>query len=149
MLPLNPWEHQNMMKTFYSKCVEDVCKKHEITRMELDILLFLANNPCFDTASDIVEIRYLSKSQVSTSIKMLEGKGFLQKKYETGNRKTVHLVICEAAQEILEDGRKAQECFIGQLFDGLTPEERKIMKQCTEKMLKNIRQNMKGSEPTI
>ncbi len=68
MLPLNPWEHQNVMKAFYSKCVEGVCEKHKITRMELDILLFLANNPLFDTASDIVEIRYLSKSQVSLSM---------------------------------------------------------------------------------
>ena len=57
MIPLNPWEHQNAIKALYSKCVEGVCVKHSITRMELDILLFLANNPCFDTATDIIEVR--------------------------------------------------------------------------------------------
>ena len=71
MLPLNPWEHQNAVKTLYSKCVGEICVWHGITRMELDILLFLANNPCFDTATEIVEIRYLSKSQVSSSVKLL------------------------------------------------------------------------------
>ena len=63
MLPLNLWEHQNAVKTLYSRCVERVCERHDLTRMELDILLFLANNPLYDTASEIVEIRYLSKSQ--------------------------------------------------------------------------------------
>ena len=47
MLPVNPWEHQNAVKSLYTNCVEEVCTKHGITRMELDILLFLANQPCF------------------------------------------------------------------------------------------------------
>ena len=65
MLPINPWEHQNAVKSVYAKCVGKICETHAITRMELDILLFLANNPCFDTATDIVENRFLSKSHVS------------------------------------------------------------------------------------
>ena len=59
--------------------------------MELDILLFLANNPSFDTATDIIEVRYLSKSQVSFSIKLLEQWGYLRKEYLGCNRKTAHL----------------------------------------------------------
>ena len=48
MIPLNPWEYQNAIKALYSKCIEEVCVKHRITRMELDILLFLTNNPRYD-----------------------------------------------------------------------------------------------------
>ena len=66
MIPLNPWEHQNALKTLYARCIEEVCTAYKLTRMELDILLFLANNPCYDTATDIIEIRYLAKSQVSS-----------------------------------------------------------------------------------
>ena len=138
MIPLNPWEHQNVIKTLYSKCVEDVCNRHEITRMELDILLFLANNPCFDTATDIVEIRYLSKSQVSSSIKSLEKRGYIRREYAEKNKKTAHLQVCELAQSVITDGRAAQERFVSILLQGLTDEERNCMKYCFDRIVENI-----------
>ena len=146
MIPLNPWEHQNAVKTLYSKCVEGVCVKHDITRMELDILLFLANNPCFDTATDIIEVRYLSKSQVSSSIKLLEQCGYLRKEYLKCNRKTAHLRICKEAEDIIRDGQAAQEKFVSIMLDGFSPEEIDSMKQYNDHILCNINACLKGKE---
>ncbi len=146
MIPLNPWEHQNAIKALYSKCVEGVCEKHNITRMELDILLFLANNPCFDTATDIIEVRYLSKSQVSSSIKLLEQCGYLRKEYLVSNRKTAHLRICEKAMDIIRDGQAAQEKFISIMLDGFSQEEIDSMKQYNDQILRNINACLKGNE---
>ena len=131
MIPLNPWEHQNAIKVLYSKCVEGVCVKHNITRMELDILLFLANNPCFDTATDIIEVRYLSKSQVSSSIKLLEQRGYLSREYLECNHKTAHLRICREAMDIIHDGQAAQE-------------EIDSMKRYNDRILCNINAYLKG-----
>lgn len=146
MIPLNPWEHQNAVKALYSSCVEAVCVEHNITRMELDILLFLANNPCFDTASDIIDIRYLSKSQVSSSIKLLEQHGYLRKEYFGCNRKTAHLKICESAAQIIHDGQTAQERFLSILLDGFSKEEMNAMKQFNNRILCNINAYLKGKE---
>ena len=146
MIPLNPWEHQNAIKALYSKCVERVCVKHHITRMELDILLFLANNPCFDTATDIIEVRYLSKSQVSSSIKLLEQCGYLRKEYLECNRKTAHLRICEEAMDIIHDGQAAQEEFISIMLDGFSKMEIDSMKQYNDRILRNINAYLKGKE---
>lgn len=143
MLPLNPLEHQNAIKVLYAKCVEGVCDKYHITRMELDILLFLANNPIFDTATDIVEIRYLSKSQVSSAIKQLEKHGYLEKQYREGNRKTAHLIIGEAASDIIADGKTAQESFLAIMFDGISEEEITIMRRCNMHILENINRHLK------
>ena len=52
---VNPLEQQNAVKTLYSEFVSPVCAKYGLTRIELDILLFLANNTRYDTATDIVE----------------------------------------------------------------------------------------------
>ena len=41
---VNPLEQQNAVKTLYSEFVSPVCAKYGLTRIELDILLFLANN---------------------------------------------------------------------------------------------------------
>ena len=146
MIPLNLWEHQNAIKALYSKCVEGVCVKHSITRMELDILLFLANNPCFDTATDIIEVRYLSKSQVSSSIKLLEQCGYLRKEYLDCNRKTAHLKVCKEAIDIIHDGQAAQEEFISIMLNGFSQQEIDSMKQHNDRILHNINVYLKGKE---
>lgn len=66
------WDGLSLFKKIYDQSLEPVCKKYQLTRMELDILLFLANNPGYDTAKDIIERRRLTKSHVSMSLKDLE-----------------------------------------------------------------------------
>ncbi len=143
MIPLNLWEHQNSIKTLYANCVKEVRIHHKITRMELDILLFLANNPCFDTAKEIVEIRCLSKSQVSSSIKLMETYGYVRKEYAGGNRKTVHLKICPAAADIVRDGKLAQKKFLEILLLGFSEEERETMGRFTSRIWENIHTYLK------
>ncbi len=138
MIPLNPWEHQNAIKTLYAKCVGAVCEKYQISRMELDILLFLANNPRYDTATDIVEIRYLSKSQVSGAIKLLEERNWIEKIYAGDNRKTAHLKICEGASAVVADGKEAQEKFLAVMLQGFTWEEIGRMRSYTDRVWDNI-----------
>ena len=92
---INPLEQQNAVKTLYSEFVSPVCAKYGLTRIELDILLFLANNTRYDTATDIVEVRFLAKSQVSAAIKNLEARGCLRREYQLENRKTAHLRLCD------------------------------------------------------
>ena len=143
MIPLNLWEHHNAIKALYANCVGEVCQKHGVTRMELDILLFLANNPCYDTAKDIVEIRYLSKSQVSISIALLEKGGYLAKKYQKENRKTAHLMLCSKADPLVSEGRRAQERFLGIMVQGISEEDITGMKRCMAQIMENIHYHLK------
>ena len=84
-------------KRAYGQAMEPVCLRHGITRMELDVLLFLAVNPALDTATDIVEKRRLTKSHVSLAVNALVHKGYLSRTFQENNRKTVHLVLCASA----------------------------------------------------
>ena len=114
--------------------------------MELDILLFLANNPCFDTAADIIEVRYLSKSQVSSSIKLLEQCGYIRKEYLKCNRKTAHLRICKGAVDIIHDGQTAQEEFVSIMLNGFSWEEIDSIKKQNDRILRNINAYLKRKE---
>lgn len=143
MIPLNPWEHQNAIKTLYAKCVGEICERHDITRMELDILLFLANNPLYDTATDIIEIRYLSKSQVSASIKLLEKRGYVRREYTQDNRKTAHLKICENAAPVIRDGRGAQERFLSIMLQDFSEQDIENMERYFDHMWNNINDYLK------
>ncbi len=146
MIPPNPWAHQNAIKTLYAKCMEKTCEIHRITRMELDILLFLANNPLYDTATDIIEIRYLSKSQVSSSVKLLEQSGYIRKEYADSNRKTAHLKLCDKAAAIIRDGHLGQEKFLSVMLNGFSGEELDHMKRYNSRILHNINIYLRETE---
>lgn len=139
MLPKDFWEQQSGAKALYGKLVQPTCARFALTRMELDVLLFLANNPTHDTAAELTELRHFAKSQVSATVKLLEQKGLLTRAYAPGNRKTVHLHLCEAAQPILAEGQAAQERFAEILLDGFSEEERSVILKMNERMHQNIK----------
>ena len=117
--------------------------------MEMNILLFLANNPAYDTATDIVEVRHLTKSHVSASVKTLQARGYLQRVYLSGNRKTAHLRLAPAAEPVVEKGRRAQQAFFTALQKGLAPAERAALKSAFGKLLKNARKALEEGNDAV
>ncbi|MDE6588904.1 MAG: MarR family transcriptional regulator [Oscillospiraceae bacterium] len=129
-------------KTLYSACLEPVCRTYGLSRTELDILLFLSNNPQYDTAAEICEIRDLVKSHVSTSIQALEKAGFLERYQLPGDRRAIHLRILSGADAAVVDGRAAQEQFRNVLCAGLALEEQRILEKAIATGLKNVKKFM-------
>ncbi len=107
----------------YSRLMDPICKKHDLTRKELDVMLFLANNPGRDRAVDIVSGRGLSKSHVSISVTGLEEKGLLLRREDPEDRRTIHLHLTAAATPIVEEGRLRQRRFFAYLHNGVTQEQ--------------------------
>ena len=75
----------------YDHCLTPVQEASGLNRTELDVLLFLANNPAYDTAADMVRRRGLSKSHVSTTVERLVQRGLLTRSADQADRRTVHL----------------------------------------------------------
>lgn len=131
-----------LLRRLYDRSIDPVCARHEVTRMELDVLLFLANNPEQDTASDLVELRRLSKSRVSAAVSDLTERGLLDRVYRDGNRKTAHLVPLPAAEELIVDGRAAQQAFFSILSAGVSPAEIEALGAVTGRVLSNLKNAM-------
>ena len=123
----------------YARLLDPICKKWELTRSELDVMLFLANNPGFDRAVDIVNNRGLSKSHVSLSINSLESRGLLLRQEDPADRRTVHLKLTEAALPITDAGRMAQKRFFSYLHQGVTREQIEMMVDLARKVSENIK----------
>ena len=102
-----------------------------------------------DTATGIVEVRHLTKSHVSASVKTLQARGYLQRVFLAGNHKTVHLRLTPAAGPVVEQGRRAQQSFFATLQKGLAPAERAVLKAAFHKMLKNARTALQGGRGTV
>lgn len=122
----------------YRDALEPVHEKYDLSKIELDILLFLANQPDYDTASDIIKRRFLTKSHVSTAVNTLYEKGFIEKEHRNQNKKTVHLVLRPKSKEIISEGREAQKHFFSSLTEGLSEEETDMLEIIARKMMHNL-----------
>lgn len=65
---MNFFENQKTFSALYAALTEGVRKKYALTRADFDVLMFLYNNPQYDTAAQVVKYRRLVKSQVSVSV---------------------------------------------------------------------------------
>ena len=132
------FEHYFSGETLYNRMVAPVCEKHGLTYMEFTVLLFLANNPEYDTASQVVACRHLTKSHVSISVRSLGEKGLLTGAREEGNRRAIHLQVTPAAEPMIRDGREAQQKFYNVIHSGFSPEEEKLMQNMIARIDQNI-----------
>ncbi len=122
----------------YARRLEPVCKKWALTRNELDILLFLRNNPQFNRAADIVSHRGIAKSLVSLSVASLESRGLLERRFAPSDRRAAHLHLTQSGRTIAEEGRQVQQQYYTQLFQGVSPEEFDLWRRTAQKVCDNI-----------
>lgn len=125
------------MKRRYTKEMAPVMEAWQLNSMELDVLLFLGNNPGYDTASDMVQLRQLTKSHVSKAVETLTAKGLLAQQRDMCNRRRVHLLLLPAAQPILEAGQQAQQRFVDVLTRGFSQEDKAAMQRMLEMIARN------------
>ena len=64
---------------FHEGMMKHVCSQYNLSLIEANIIAFLHNNPGKDTAKDIVELRMLSKGNVSQAVESLIQKSLLQR----------------------------------------------------------------------
>ena len=135
---INYFDIMGMAKKNYGRCLEPICKKWDLTRNELDILLFLYNNPEFDRAADIVSRRGIAKSHVSLGVASLEEKGLLQRVFDENDRRTAHLKLDSSGQTIAAQARQRQLRYFSALYQGISQEEFETWQKITQKIYSNI-----------
>lgn len=128
-----------LKKTYDHQC-QGVMEHYQITRSELDILLFLHNNPEFDSAKDIVEKRGILKSHVSMGIENLINKGYLSSIQDTKDKRRYHLKPTVNASSIIEDGLVVQRELKETVFKDFSEEEIETFNFLNEKIYQNVKE---------
>ena len=126
-------------KKSYSRLMEPICQEWKLTRNELDIMLFLYNNPEYNRAADIVSHRGIAKSHVSLSVASLEEKGLLLRRFSEQDRRTAHLELPEPGRVIAAQAREMQLRYFSALYRGISPEEFEVWKNITQKVWDNVK----------
>lgn len=136
--PVHYFDTISQVRKSYARVLEPVCRQWGLTRNELDVLLFLHNNPEFDRAADIVRHRGIAKSHVSLSVSALEHRGLLECHAAPGDRRAIHLGLTDSGITIAQEGRSLQEAFFRRLFAGISPKELEKWKELTKIVQNNI-----------
>ena len=118
------WDEHKTITRYYEMKVSGVCEKYRLRQLEYDIIMFIYNNPEYNTAADIVAVRKSTKSHVSISLKSLESKGLISRKQDESNKKRIEIFLTPTAEPIIAEGLQTQKQFAEDVLQGLSEEER-------------------------
>ena len=125
------------MKAYESFC-QPVCKKFQLNQTSFDVLMFLANNPEYNTARDICEIRGIRTGIASVAVDFLVKNGYLQRQPDVSDRRIWRLILTKKSNAIVQEGRQIQQEFGRQLTSGISEEEIAAYMQTAQKFKENI-----------
>lgn len=118
----------------------------QLTAVEVDVLLFLANNPMFNTSSDIIRLRKIAKSHVSLAVNGLVEKGYLTRNTDEKNKKLIRLEPTPAAQEVIAFGRVQQAQFARVIEKGIREEDKPVLRETMIRITEALHQAYSGKE---
>ena len=103
----------------YNSVCKPLLHKFNLPQTAFDILMFLANNPEYTTARDIVEVRKIKANLVSVNVDRLVCDGYIIRKETKGDRRKTQLICTPAAEKIIKEGQVLQKDFLEHLFDNM------------------------------
>lgn len=123
----------------FEHMLRPVCQTYGLSMIEAAIVSFLRNNPGKDTAGEIVNLRLLSKSNVSQAVDSLARRGLLVRTPDPIDRRRIHLHLTQAAHPLTlaVDAIRLQHA--EQILQGFSPEERLQFADMLQRMTDNTR----------
>ena len=122
----------------YEKVMQPLCKKLDMPKTALDVLIFLANNPEFNTAGDVCRYRNIKAALVSFHVEKLVEAGFVERQAVKGDRRKCRLVCTEKAQPVIKEGRELQKKFAQKLIAGFSDDDMAHFRKCLHIVSDNI-----------
>lgn len=132
------YELTRKILTGYDQVCATFCREQGIARTSFDILLFLANNPAYNTARDIVQVRHLKANLVSIHLDRLEEEGYLVRTAVAGDRRKRALCLTEKADPIVTAGKALQQSFFSKLEENIDADSMAVFLRTLEIMNQNM-----------
>ena len=137
-------EFSRKLALAYTAICKPLCQTLKLPQTAFDILLFLANNPAYQTAADIVEVRKIKANLVSVNVDKLVRDGYLTREPMPGDRRKTRLLCTEKAQPIILQGRQLQAAFLQRLFAHTVQQMQDAFLKTSSIMDKNLNELLEG-----
>ena len=126
------------LKRLYDHEMAPIMAAFDLTRMELDVLLFLKNNPGCDTAAEIVQLQMMTKSHVSKAVDRLTERGLITQARDEKNRRKIHLSVTEAAAPVLTQALEAQNRIVALMIKDISREDNETVCRVIRQVNHNV-----------
>lgn len=130
----------------YRKLCSQAVAEYDFTPNEILVMMFLANNPDLNSASDIAHYRNISKSLVAKSVDSLCEKGYLVTGKDRRDRRLVHLYLTAKSDEIVKRLKDSRRNFLQRLYEGVSPEDKEALGRASAVMNRNLTSILNGGE---
>ena len=121
-----------------NRMMTETARNQGVTKPEMDVLLFLHNNPECHTAGDICRYRGLAKSNVSAAVERLRTRGVLTVSTAPDNRRQRLLGFAPDALPMVAVLADIQRCSLEPLFAGFTAQEQQTLQDYLRRMDENL-----------
>ena len=137
-------EFSRKLALAYTAVCKPLCQTQKLPQTAFDNLLFLANNPAYQTAADIVEVRKIKANLVSVNVDKLVRDGYLTREPMPGDRRKTRLLCTEKAQPVIMQGRQLQSAFLQSLFAHTDQQMQDAFLKTISIMDKNLNELLEG-----
>lgn len=118
--------------------LENVMKKYDLRKIDMDIIICLATYKDMRTAKDIASMELFTKGHISQSIKRLRERGYITVSQDENDMRMQNLEVSESTKVIIKEICAIKETLEKSVFDGVTEEEIETMKEVFRKICSNI-----------
>lgn len=128
----------------YRKLCDQAVGEYEFTPNEIQVMMFLANNPGLDSASDIAHYRNISKGLVAKSVESLCQQGYLTTGKDEKDRRLIHLYLTEKSSDVVVKLKECRRTFARSLYDGVPKADLDAIGRSIRVMDRNLENILKG-----
>lgn len=121
-------------------------EKYNLTQNEIEVLIFLHNNPELNTSKDIVKYRWTSKSLVCKSVRSLLDNEYLDPAADYDDGRIMRLNMTEKSKEIAKALAEAEKKFYDFIFSEITDKEMAVVRELSERLSVKLDQQYKKNK---
>ena len=129
-------------KKLYEKKLCCIYEKYDLRKIDMEIVVYLANCGNEDTARDIANTNMFTKGHISQSVKRLSDLGFISINPDAKDMRVQHLKLTDNVRPLLKELKEEKDKVASIVFAGVTEEESKVVRQVFDKMCENIMKDM-------
>lgn len=138
--------YADQLRRLLHRSMQPLGEDLNLSQLQMELLLFLHNNPELNTARDAVAYRGFAKSNVSTAVEALEKKGWLTVKPDPKSRRVKRLCLSIEREAELSRLVKCQTEVICALTAGFTEGEKEMLQNLLDRLGENAARELEKLE---
>ncbi|NBH15728.1 MarR family transcriptional regulator [Lachnospiraceae bacterium] len=123
----------------YNRRIEDLRRKHNLRKVDIDILYFLFKSGEHNTSKDISDLNLFNKGHISQSVGRMVKQQLIYIVQDQEDRRCMHIILTDHALKIVEEITKLRMQMYNIILRGVTEEERNVLFSVSRKVNANVK----------